>query len=276
MDDSPKGRSAATEARPQPRYLSSPRPRLFAHRGGSLIAPENTLLSFREGLEAGATHLELDVHATADGHVVVLHDETVDRTTDGSGLVRQLSLAALKALDAGARFEPREGGSPMRGAGITVPTLSEVLEAFPDALFNIEIKQREPEIEQAVLDLLASHDALDRTLLAAEDPTIMGRIRGLAPAMLTGFSAFDAIEFLQRIDDPSYRPPGNALQVPPSFGDLVIVTPAFVARAHALGLEVHVWTLDTEPEILEQLALGVDGVMTDDPRMAAAALRAPR
>lgn len=253
-------------------YLDGPRPRLFAHRGGSLVAPENTIEAFAAGLAAGATHLELDVHATRDGHVVVMHDELVDRTTDGRGRVRDLTLAELRKLDAGSRFVARDGAASFAGRGLRVPLLTEVLEAFEGARLNVEIKQREPGIVADVVGLLEHAGAMGRTLLAAEDPAIMADIRARAPGALTGFSAADVVEFLQGESGKHYLPPGRALQVPPSFGGVTIVSTETVARAHALGVEVHVWTLNTAAEIEAMLALGVDGVMTDDPAMAAAVL----
>jgi glycerophosphoryl diester phosphodiesterase len=240
------------------------------------VAPENTLEAFAEGLRAGADRLELDVHATADGAVVVLHDETLDRTTDGRGPVNRVSLDALRRLDAGSRFEVPDGSHPFRGRGVRVPTLDALLAAFPDVPLNIEIKQEAPPIEPAVLAVLDRHRARERTLLAAEHGSIMERIRAAAPEMLTSFSAPEAAEFVGRVRDAQlggYRPSGVALQVPPTYGMIDIVTPEFVRVAHDLGLEVHVWTINTEAEMDALLDLGVDALMTDFPAVAAAVLR---
>lgn len=249
-------------------YLDGPRPRLFAHRGASGILPENTLEAFATGRRAGADRLELDVHATADGEVVVLHDDTVDRTTNGTGPVRTLSLAALQRLDAGHRFRAPDGTFPYRGRGLRVPTLGELLTAFPDTPLNIEVKQGDPPIEPAVLAVLDRFDARKRVLLAAEHAHIMTRIRAAAPDVLTSFSATEVADFVIREREGrlgDYRPPGVALQVPPAFGDIRIVTPQSVDAAHGLGLEVHVWTINEEPEMEALLDVGVDGLMTDLP-----------
>lgn len=216
------------------------------------------------------------MHATADGVVVVLHDETLERTTDGSGPVRALPLAAVERLDAGHRFRAPDGTYPYRARGLRVPTLTAVLEAFPGVPLNIEIKQREPPIEAAVLATLDRFGARERTLLAAEDAAIMARIRAAAPDVLTSFSAAEVAEFIYRLRDGSlggYCPPGVALQVPPAFRGTVIVTRVSVAAAHALGLEVHVWTINDEAEMERLLDLGVDGIMTDFPARGAAVLR---
>jgi len=238
--------------------------------------PENTLEAFAAGLAAGAERLELDVHATADGEVVVLHDDTVDRTTDGTGLVRAMTLAALHRLDAGARFVAPDGTRPFRDRGIRVPTLAALLEEFPDVPLNIEVKQHEPAIERLVLDTLGRHGARARTLLAAEDGEIMLRLRAVAGDVLTSFSAPEVADFVYRVRDGNlagYAAPGVALQVPPAFRDIPIVTPAFVAAAHDLGVEVHVWTINDEPEMERLLDLDVDALMSDFPERVVAVLR---
>jgi glycerophosphoryl diester phosphodiesterase len=234
--------------------------------------PENTLEAFVAGVRAGADRLELDVHATADGEIVVMHDERVDRTTDGSGPVRSFSLAALRRLDAGYRFRAADGTYPYRGRGLGVPTLGELLEAIPDVPLNIEVKQLEPPIEGAVVAALDRFDSRERTLLAAEEGAIMTRIRTVAPDVLTSFSAAEVAEFIYRLRDgelAGYRPPGVALQVPPSFGEVEIITAPSLAAAHALGLEVHAWTINDEAEMERLLDLGVDALMTDFPGRAA-------
>ena len=258
------------------RYLDGPRPRLFAHRGGSGIAPENTIEAFRAGLAAGADRLELDVHATADGHVVVLHDASVDRTTDGRGSVAGLTLAEIDGLDAGYRFTDAAGDHPFRGRGVRIPTLDRLLEEFPGVPLNIEIKQDDPPIESAVLAVLDRHGARESVLLAAEEASIMRRIRAAAPDVLTSFSAEEVAEFVGLLANgewAGYRPPGVALQIPPSFEGIPLVTPGSVAAAHGLGLEVHVWTIDAPEEMEALLDLGVDALMTDFPSRAAEVLR---
>ena len=257
-------------------YLEGPRPRLFAHRGGSLEAPENTLAAFANGLRAGADRLELDVHGTADGEVVVIHDPTLERTTDGVGEVRALSLAEIQRCDAGNRFRAADGTPTFRGRGIRVPTLGEVLAAFPGVPLNIEIKQLEPGIEDAVFAVLDRFSALGQVLLAAEDGRIMSRIRARAGGVLTGSSVDDVIAFAEaweadRLD--RYRHPGAALQVPPDFMGRPLVTRQLVEHAHRLGIEVHVWTIDDVAEMKRLLALGVDGLMTDRPQLAASVLQ---
>ena len=204
--------------------------------------------------------------------MVVLHDELVDRTTDGSGPVRALSHTALARLDAGYRFRAPDGTFPYRDRGIRVPTLAELLEAHPDAPLNIEIKQQTPAIEHAVLETLDRHGARGRTLLAAEDADIMARIRAAAPDVVTSFSAAEVADFvfrLRRDDFACWTPRGVALQVPPAYLDTAIITPESVAVAHRFGVEVHAWTINDAAEMERLLDLGVDGIMTDLPAVGA-------
>lgn len=257
-------------------YFDRPRPRVFGHRGAAGVAPENTLPSFALAAALGAGYLELDVWGTRDGVVVVLHDPTLDRTTDGCGPVCEQSFAAIAALDAGCRFTPDGTCFPYRGQGIRVPTLESVLRGFPACGFNIEIKQAQPSLVEAVVDLLDRTGTADRALLAAEHDVVMRAIRAAAGTRIaTGSSAEEVAVFIDRCardDWAGYAPPGRALQIPPAFGNVALVTPATVAAAHRFGTEIHVWTINDAAEIDRLLALGVDGVMSDFPGLVTTAV----
>ena len=247
-------------------FPSLSRPLVFAHRGASLHAPENTLEAFDLGLRQGASVLELDVHLTCDGEVVVMHDATVDRTTNGSGEVRGMTYAQVAALDAGYHFKDRRGRIFFRDRGLRVPTLKEVLQAFPRCGFNIEIKQREPTMIEHVLRLL---DRLkpENVLLTAGDDEVMRSLEAASPAYALGMShgmcrAFVIGAHRGRVPD-GYR--GRALQIPPRYGLLPIVTKRLVDAAHAAGIEVHVWTINDAAKARKLVGLGVDGIMSDDP-----------
>jgi glycerophosphoryl diester phosphodiesterase len=250
----------------------------FAHRGGAKIAPENTLEGFREGLRAGAGVLELDVHAIADGSVVVIHDETVDRTTDGSGPVREMTLAEVKRLDAGYWFTTDEGKIyPYRGEGVKVPTLEEVYRQFPDLPINVEIKGKRPGIEEAVWRIVEDGGSEERTLVVSEDSGTIRRFREVSGGKVaTAASSAELISFwllsrlhLSGLSKPSYQ----ALQGPETYKGLRIVTPELVRAAHERGLRVDVWTIDREPDMRRLLGFGVDGIMTDRPDILAKVLR---
>jgi glycerophosphoryl diester phosphodiesterase len=247
---------------------------LFAHRGASGLLPENTLEAFRAGLEAGATHLELDVHGSRDGAIVVFHDATLERTTDSVGNVRDMTLAELRGVDAGHGFRDARGKRPYAEHDIRIPTFEEVLSEFADVPLNVEIKQDEPAIEEETIALIRRFGGSARVLLAAEHQPIMDRLRKRYDGP-TGFTADEALDFyLCSIEGrwAGYRPPGQALQVPPRYGEVDVVTPRLVAAAKHVGVEVHVWTINDVETARELLAMGVDGLMSDLPATVAKAI----
>lgn len=258
------------------RFLGLPRPRVFGHRGAAALAPENTLPSFAVAAELGAGYLELDVHGTQDGTVVVLHDETVDRTTDATGAVREMPWRTVESLDAGYRFRIGDELFPYRGQGVRIPTLEAVLRAFPAHCFNIEIKQADPPLVDEVVGILRRLGAAERTLLAAAEDGVMEDVRrAVRGDIVTGSSIGDVAEFFGHLDAGTidqYAPPGVALQIPTRAGQRELVTAASVAAAHQKGVEIHVWTINDAAEIEQLLALGVDGIMSDAPGLVSAAV----
>jgi glycerophosphoryl diester phosphodiesterase len=241
-----------------------------AHRGASTLAPENTIEAFRLAVEAGAGGLELDVHMTRDGHIVVIHDATVDRTTNGSGAVSEMTLDELRRFDAGHNFSP-DGGStrPYRGRGVWVPTLGEVLEEFPGIAVNIEIKAGTPGIEETVLGILRDANALGRALVVSTPHAIVKRFRKISSGHIsTGASRWEIGVFyilsrlrLERLVRPAY----DALQVPLLHRGILVVTPRFIRAAQARGVRVDVWTINQAEEMRRLLDLRVDVIMTDRP-----------
>ena len=254
-------------------YFAGPRPRVFGHRGAAGLAPENTVPSFALALALGADILELDVHATRDGIIVVMHDARLERTTNGNGALCDLALYELQQLDAGYHFTRGGGDFPYRGHGVRVPTLESVLKQFPLAYCNIEVKQAAPPIVTDVVNLIRRLDAHHRVLLAAEDDAIMQDIRRTAGGIATSFSAVEVADFMARLQAGTlagYQPAGRALQIPPRFDQIELVTPDSLAAARRCGLETHVWTINQRDEMERLLALGVDGIMSDLPGLARA------
>lgn len=254
-----------------PGYFAGPKPRVFGHRGAAGLAPENTLPSFALALALGADVLELDVHASRDGVIVVIHDATLERTTNGSGAVREHLWHDLQQLDAGYQFTRDGREFPYRGHGVRLTTLEAVLQRFPLACCNIEIKQEEPLIVEEVVAIITRLAAERRVLLAAELDGIMQHIRRHARDITTGFAAAEVAEFVSRVQAArfdEYQPAGRALQIPPRFGEMELITADSVAAAHDCGLEVHAWTINDRAEMQRLLALGVDGIMSDLPGLA--------
>jgi len=245
---------------------------LVAHRGGATLAPENTLPAFDSAIrDWGADMLEMDVRLTRDGHVVVIHDPTVDRTTDGSGAVFDFKLEELQRLDAGHRFTDLDGDYSFRGKGVRVPTFAEVLEACPGVWLNVETK--EARAAGPLAEVIRRHGQEHRVLVTAE---IEGNRRGAAGySGPWGASRRHCMLFwlLHRLPGGGpYTPAVDALQVPEVWKGFRIVTRRFVVEAQRRNIPVHVWTVDDPDDMRRLLALGVDAVQTDRPDLLAEVL----
>jgi glycerophosphoryl diester phosphodiesterase len=262
----------------------------YAHQGGAREAPSSTLFAMRQALVAGADALELDVHATADGELVVCHDATVDRTTDGAGAIADLTLDALGRLDNAYWFVPGEVVAPGRPDAeyvhrghapadheFGIATLREVLEAFPGVFLNLDIKQTAPDVkpyDAALAGLLREYGRADDVIVASFLDHATDAFSQAAPEISTSFGTMGTAQFWRAVQDGEPPPPSrhHALQVPPSFGDRTVVDQRFVDVAHAHDIAVHVWTIDDAAEMERLLALGVDGIMTDTPSVLARVL----
>jgi glycerophosphoryl diester phosphodiesterase len=254
------------------RFFSGPLPRLFGHRGASASAPENTLESFRLALEQGASYIELDVRLTADGELVVIHDQSVSRTTGRRGRVENMTFAELRKLDAGYKFTNDHGRTfPYRDRGIKIPTLDEVLEGFPGLRIVVEIKRSHDQIVMTLAQKLRAHGAEDRVIVASLEHRLINRFREMAPSVATSFSKDEVRDFLGRVRNGSlqgYRPPAVAFQVPEYKGLRRVVSKPVIEVVHRFDVEVHVWTVNEPVHISRLLDWGVDGIMTDDPARA--------
>ena len=252
--------------------LDHAQPLLFAHRGGSALAPENTLPAFLNGVRLGADALELDIRLTADDQVVVFHDETLERTTNGSGKVRDHTLAELKQLDAGYHFTSDDGTTyPFRDQGVTISTLAEVYAAFPAHLINIDIKDPLPEAAEHLAEVIEQAGATDRSIVGSFHSDILSQFRNLAPDVATAASEGETRAFyllnlvgLGRL----HRPLGDVYQIPTSAGSAQLATPRFISNAHRLNQAVHYWTIDDPDEMQRLLDMGADGIITDRPDLA--------
>ena len=248
----------------------------IAHRGGASLAPEETREAMASGVAAGADVLELDVHQTSDGVVVCMHDDTVDRTTDGTGKIKDKTFAELRALDAGYRFSTDGKQTfPFRGKGVVTATLEELLTEHPTRPFSIEIKQVSPSMVDAVIALLRKLGATDRVVVASFSDDTLAELRAKAPEIETslGISEMLTLQNLEPADEATYRAPGRFLQAPVNTMDEAALA---LARARRLGLRVQVWTVDDRATMDRMLALGVDGVMTNDPSELHAAIAAQK
>lgn len=259
-------------------FLQGLRPTLhIAHRGGALLAPENTLPAFREAVERWRTDmLELDVHASRDGELVVSHDPTLQRCTDGHGRISEHTLAELQRLDAGFQFTP-DGGStfPFRGQGIRLPTFREVLRAFPGVRLNVEVKTEATGIEAAVASLIRAEGAVNRVCLGSELDPLGERLVAAAPEVCA-FYPRDALTALvlalKSGDAPPDDPRFQVLDMPLDYGEVRLVDGPFLEGTRRMGRWVNVWTVDDPATMRELVGLGVGGIMTDRPDLLRAVL----
>lgn len=312
------GTLANDDSRCDQPYVASPNPWLvgdgdvmnYAHRGGVIDFPENTLYAYKKVAEAHADVLEMDVYQTADNQLVILHDLDVDRTTNGTGNVGALTLAELKALDAAYWFVTDEGtphdadptayefrgiatGDKAPPAGYTaddfkIPTLEEALMAFPDQLINIELK---PDLdgtgnyEQQIADLLVRYGRFTNVIAASFVDEAAANFKAVAPCIHTSVPLGQATDMVLASFGDGVMPAAPehvALQVPPDTSQvqqvpdgITVVTEDLVKDAHAVGLAVQVWTINDCEQMLEMMGYGVDAIMTDRPLLLQSLLEQP-
>jgi glycerophosphoryl diester phosphodiesterase len=242
-----------------------PLPRLYAHRGAARDLPENTLPAFRRALDVGATALETDVHLTRDGHVVISHDPTGERAAGVRRAVCDATLAEVRGWDVGRTFRaarPEIGDAPF-----TAPTLEELLVEAPGVPINVDIKQHEAAAVDAVVAVIRRLRAEERVLLTSFSSATIRRVRRLGYEGPTGLGQSEILRLAYGPELLLRMAPlrGAAAQMPPRAGPLVLDRASLVAKAHALGLLVHYWTINEPAEAERLLEVGADGIMTDDP-----------
>jgi glycerophosphoryl diester phosphodiesterase len=251
-------------------FFGRGRPRVFAHRGGSALAPENTIAAFETGVRVGADGLELDVHLSADGVPVVVHDETLDRTTDASGPVSARTADELARVDAGYRFPGGRGDYPFRGQGLGIPRLRDVLHRHRGVPTIIEMKLDSDALAARVADDIRAAGVIDSVCAAGYGSTSAATIRRLLPGVATSACHAEVRLAVYRSWGrwPVKRPPFGGYQVPETAGRVRIVSPRFLRHAHAAGLEVQIWTVDAEADMERLLAWGADGLISNRPDLA--------
>jgi glycerophosphoryl diester phosphodiesterase len=246
-------------------FSELPLPAIIAHRGSSAYAPENTLAAFKLALQQGADAIELDAKLTADGQVVVIHDQTVDRTTLHRGQVRQLRLAELRKMDAGSHFDIAFQGEP-------IPTLEEVFKAVGQLTYiNVELTNYaspRDQLPEKVAELVKSCKVGQRVFFSSFNPIALLRIRHLLPDAPTGLLAMAGIKGLLARSWPGRWFGYQSLN--PELGD---VTPGMIAGAHRRGKKVLVYTVNRAEDMQRLFEMGVDGIFTDDPILAQKVLK---
>ncbi len=248
-----------------------PRPLVIAHADdtGNGLWPGSTMPFLHGSAELGVDVLELDVHMTRDGHIVVMHDETVDRTTNGTGKISEMTLQEIKALEVAGDWS-NDGGQtyPYRGAGLRVPTLAEVFFLFPDNYMNIEIKQVQPPMARELCQLIHNFGMEQKVLVPSFSDDALAEFRAVCPEVATAAGSNEVRNFVMlnfaymaELLPVAYE----AFQVPESSSGIPVVTPSFLEAAHGRNLWVDVWTINDTEQMQRFIDMGVDGIMTDRP-----------
>jgi len=251
-------------------------PSVIAHQGGVGQWPSNTLYAFQQAdLLAGVDELEFDVHRTADKHIVLMHDTSVDRTTDGSGLLREMTLAQVAALDAGYRWTLDGEYFPFRGRDIKVPKLEAVFLQHPERAMSIEIKPDDTALAQHLCQLILKHNKGDQVKISSFHHDALVAFRKSCPAVKTSASNDEALWYVLASKvglGGWFKPDAQFLQFPVKSGRLDVITPRFVAQAHRDGFLIDAWTINETEQMRYLIALGVDGIITDYPERLMSAL----
>ena len=258
----------------------------FAHQGGSFEGPSSTIGAIAHALSVGASAVELDVHATKDRRLVVSHDSTVDRTSNHRGAIASLTLSELGEMDNAywwiegdvvapghASEEYLLRGRAPRDRSYAIATLEEVAVAFPGVLLNLDIKGTSPLVEpyeEVLAHELRRLEITESVIVASFHDEAIQRFRALAPDVATSGATNETLTFyFSLLEGAPVAPLFVALQVPPRYGDVEVVTESFVAAAHDAGVAVHVWTINEYDEMARLLELGVDGIVSDRPTVLA-------
>lgn len=245
-------------------------PIVYAHRGGAALAPENTIVAFDNGLACGAEGIELDVQLSRDSIVMVHHDPTLERTTNGHGAIADQSAAELSRFDAGYHFRSADGGYPFRGIGVVVPTLREVLRRYNGIPLIVELKLPGRRLAERVVDEIRAANAMDRVAIGSYYEDALEAVRYFAPNIATGAGKEETRWALYRawVGLRLHAPRFREFQVPERSGMTRIVSKRFIRFAHRAGVPVKVWTVNEPAEMKRLIAWGVDALITDRPDLA--------
>jgi len=258
----------------QKSFFNHTRPLVIAHQGGELLAPSNTMAAFQNAANMGVDVLETDIHITKDGHLVTIHDASVDRTTNGKGKIEDLTLAEIQDLDAGYHFKNLEGNHNFRGKGVYIPTVEEMFQTFKDIKIEIEIKDDNPperikEIASKLWDLIVEYQMEEKILIGSFDQDILNTFDRYAKGRVALSAGRQEVKnfvvthkFLLR---NLYVPHVDAFQVPVEDSGFDLTDQRLIDGAHRLGMEIHYWTID-DPDTMEKLIdSGADGILTNRP-----------
>ena len=272
-------------------FIKGKKPLVMAHRGDSINIPENSLQAYQDAYDLKVDVIETDLRMTKDENIIFFHDARVDRTTNGKGFVKSFSLHQLKKLDQGFNFKgygELEGSYPFRGKGLQIQSLEENLTRFPDARFNLDIKDNDPKAAEVLAKKLKELDAEDRVMVGSFHDRIIKHFRELS-AVPTSAAPLEVLKFRRKIrkwlkDNKNFKIteesrleqdivigeslPYFALQIPERFFFFKTFDgPEFIKVSHMLDIAIHVWTINDPGDMFRLLDWGVDGIFSDNPRL---------
>ncbi|MBI2027705.1 MAG: glycerophosphodiester phosphodiesterase [Deltaproteobacteria bacterium] len=260
-----------TKIQTRKRVLSQRQPvEIIAHRGGSLEWPENTLLAF-ENSAPFVDAIETDLHLTKDGEIVLIHDPTVNRTTDGKGAVADMTLLEIEKLNAGYYFTKDNGQTyPYRAMKVSIPTLKDALARLPKMKWILEIKNQDDHLEEKLVSILQENNLMENVIVSSEYHIVLERIHQRAPSIATGSSRKEIkrlvyLHYFKLL--PFYKPMIDSLQVPPEHEGTVIITKTWVRAMHNKNLPIQAWTINEENDMKRLIEMKIDGIITDRPSL---------
>jgi glycerophosphoryl diester phosphodiesterase len=248
----------------------TPNIEVIAHRGGSLESPENTMLAFENAVAISPNViLETDVHYTSDKQIVVFHDPTLDRTTNGKGPIKNLTLEEVKKLDAAYMFQDEKGDFPYRGKGLQIPTIQELFEKFPNTRMMVEVKPNERDLGKDLYELAKKYNRLDKTIITSEHSRVLQYVRSLDSAVLTNAGEDEVLRtiMLLNIKLPSLDTlNADAYCIPEAASGIKILTPELITELHKRNKKAYIWTINETEDMKRLIQAKVDGIITDRPK----------
>lgn len=263
-----------TTEREEHAFFQKDEPLVIAHQGGEHLAPSSTMESFTQAKELGVDVIEFDVHMTNDGHLVAIHDNTVDRTTDGSGKVNDLTLSEIKQMDAGNYFKDINGEYSFRRQGVVIPTVEEIFEAIPDILWNIEVKAtNNPELYETISEklwaIIQEYELEEKVLFASFDQNIIDIVTDISKghALVSGGrqEVTKFVVFHKFFLNGLYRSKVDAVQIPTEESIFDLKDKKLLEAAHKQKMDVHYWTINDQKTMKKLIELEADGILTDRP-----------
>lgn len=255
---------------PKETKFFAPEIEVIAHRGGAIEAPENTLFAFEHAVSISPkVILELDVHYTSDRQIVIFHDDTLERTSDGTGLIKNKTLEEVRKLDAAHNFKDEAGAFSMRGKGIRIPTIIELFDKYPDTRMIIEIKPNERDLAKDLFDLVKKYNRLDKTIIGSEHSRLVQYLRSLDENVLTTAGRDEVLRTLMLLNiklESLDSMKADAYCIPESSSGIPVLSQALLGEISKRHKKAYIWTINETEDMKRLIKEKVHGIITDRPK----------